>query len=130
MEQHNDFWLLIHSDPHLGDSVKKIFLDLGERRLDLDMIESNTHKVTDWLLTLQAKKELLTLALLDQDENPRCVMALEDIYLLDHHCGLYNGEPQYARTSHDLRHKVVLMFGKAEKLDIETYTVAVQKKEE
>jgi hypothetical protein len=133
IDKQTEFWLLIKSEPHLGDCVEKVVVNLAQHKIELDMMETEKHKVTDWLLSLgeDNRDESITIAYIDADENPRITLALDGLTLSDHHCSLFRDASPSFRPQ--LRQKITLTFSKVTKLDNQTYTVApkgAKKKEE
>lgn len=111
------FMMVFKSDPHLGDSVSSVNLNLATNEVTFIATETGDYKWTSWLLEVP-KDESVTLFLMDDTGKHRCILVMDDFYLFEHTCPVRNQPSQFGIDSpSNLEHKITVQFANIERLN-------------
>ena len=123
----NKFMMVFKSDPHLGDTVSSIQMNLAIREVTFVATETGDYKWMDWLLNVP-QDESVTLFLMDDTGKHRCIMVMDDLYVFEHTCPVGNQSSPFGIDSpHNLEHKVTVQFTNIERLNQHNQSVTGSK---
>lgn len=100
----NKFQLAFKSDPYLGDWVYDLTFDLTVKELIFNCVENKRYDWINWILNIP-EDESITLYLLDKDNNRKCSLILNDLYIWKHTCTMNDSFPD-----DEMEHNVVVNF--------------------
>jgi hypothetical protein len=110
------FMAVFKSNPHLGDTVSNINLNLAINEVTFTATETGDYKWTDWLLKVP-EDESVTLFLMDDTGKHRCVLVMDGLYLFEHTCPVKNcPSPLGIDSSYNLEHQITVQFTNIERL--------------
>jgi hypothetical protein len=111
------FMMVFKSDPHLGDTVSSIHLNLATNEVTFIATETGDYKWTDWLINVP-KEESVTLFLMDDTGKHRCILVMDDLYLFEHTCPVKNQPNAFGIDSpNNLEHSITVQFANIERLN-------------
>ena len=113
----DNFMMVFKSDPHLGDTVSSISLNLAINEVIFTVKETGDYKWMDWILKVPPD-ESVTLFLMDDTGKHRCILVMDDLYVFEHVCPVRNQPSQFGIDSPDnLEHKITVQFTNIERLN-------------
>lgn len=113
----DNFMAVFKSDPHLGDTISNIKLNLAISEVTFTATETADYKWTDWLIKVP-QDESVTLFLMDDTGKHRCILVMDDLYVFEHICSLTNSPSPFGIDSpSNLEHKITVQFTNIERLN-------------
>lgn len=123
----NKFMMVFKSDPHLGDTVCGISLNLAINEVIFTVRETGDYKWMDWILKVP-QDESVTLFLMDDTGKHRCILVMDDLYVFEHTCPVRNQPSPFGIDSPDnLEHKITVQFTNIERLNQHNQSVTGSK---
>jgi len=121
------FMMVFKSDPHLGDTVCSVSLNLAINEVVFTVRETGDYKWMDWILNVP-KDESVTLFLMDDTGKHRCILVMDDLYVFEHVCPVRNQPSAFGIESPDnLEHKITVQFTNIERLSQHNQSVTGSK---
>lgn len=123
VRQPKKFMLVFKSDPNIGDDIKSVKFDLAANEIKFTTKEeTNTYKWFDWFMKLP-DEEAITVFLMDEDNQHRCVMVLSDLYIYEHECTMSEDMVLGAVQQSEIVHKTTVQFGKIERMKLNKQSI-------